>query len=192
MLEEQGKRGAIVKGVTSSIMLNKLAETFGVDIHEMRVGFKFIGPQMTLVDALIGGEESGGFAFRGHIPERDGILSGLLFLEYMARTGRSPSPLLIHVFHKVGEHYFHRRDVEFDLGDRQRIDGLLAVDKLRELAGMQVTGTDQIDGRRLTFENGWVAARFSGTEPLLRIYAEAESPEQLSALLDAAQVYLGV
>ena len=73
MLQEQGKRGPIVKGVTSSIMLNKLAEKFGVDVHEMQVGFKFIGPQMTLVDALIGGEESGGFAFRGHIPERDGI-----------------------------------------------------------------------------------------------------------------------
>jgi phosphomannomutase len=173
-------------------MLNKLAEKFGVDVHEMQVGFKFIGPQMTLVDALIGGEESGGFAFRGHIPERDGILSGLLFLEYMARTGRSPSQLINHLFNEVGQHYYHRRDVEFDLGDRQRIDGLLAVDKLRELAGMQVTGPDQIDGRRLTFENAWVAARFSGTEPLLRIYAEAQSPEQLSALLDAAQVYLGV
>ena len=192
MLQEQGKRGPIVKGVTSSMMLNKLGEKFGVDVHEMRVGFKFIGPQMTEVDALIGGEESGGFAFQGHIPERDGILSGLLFLEYMACTGRSPSQLVNHLFNQVGPHYYHRRDVEFNLEDRQRIEGLLTTEELRELGGMSVTSSDQIDGRRLKFGNAWLASRFSGTEPLLRIYAESESPEQLTALLDAAQEYLGV
>ena len=192
MLQEQGKRGPIVKGVTSSMMLNKLGEKFGVDVHEMRVGFKFIGPQMTEVDALIGGEESGGFAFQGHIPERDGILSGLLFLEYMARSGRSPSQLVNHLFNQVGPHYYHRRDVEFNQEDRQRIEGLLSTEELGELGGMRVTGSDRIDGWRLKFGNAWLASRFSGTEPLLRIYAESQSPEQLTALLDAAQEYLGV
>ena len=192
LLQEQGQRGAIVKGVTSSMMLNKLAEKFGVDVHEMRVGFKYIGPRMTEVDALIGGEESGGFAFKGHIPERDGILSGLLFLEYMARTGRTPSQLVDHLFDQVGPHYYHRRDVEFNPGDRERIEALLASGELSQLAGMAVIGSDQIDGRRLRFDNAWLASRFSGTEPLLRIYAEAGSPEQLTALLDGAQEYLGV
>ena len=192
LLQEKGRRGPVVKGVTSSMMLNKLGEMFGVEVHEMKVGFKYIGPQMTSVDALIGGEESGGFAFQGHIPERDGILSGLLFLEYMARTGRTPSQLVDHLFDLVGPHYYHRRDVEFNPDDRQRIEGLLADEGLDQLAGMPVTGSDQIDGRRLRFENAWLASRFSGTEPLLRIYAEAGSPEQLTALLDAAQEYLGV
>jgi len=192
LLQEQGRRGAVVKGVTSSMMLNKLGEKFGVDVHEMKVGFKYIGPQMTSVNALIAGEESGGFAFQGHIPERDGILSGLLFLEYMARTGRTPSQLVEHLFDQVGPHYFHRRDVEFNPDDRQRIEALLSNQGLDQLAGMPVIGSDQIDGRRLKFDNAWMASRFSGTEPLLRIYAEAGSPEQLTALLDAAQEYLGV
>ncbi len=192
LLQEQGRRGPLVKGVTSSMMLNKLAEKFGVDVHEMRVGFKYIGPQMTSVNALIAGEESGGFAFQGHIPERDGILSGLLFLEYMARTGRTPSQLVEHLFEQVGPHHFHRRDVEFNPDDRQRIADLLADEGLAQLAGMPVISSDQIDGRRLHFANAWLASRFSGTEPLLRIYAEAESHEQMTALLDAAQEYLGV
>ena len=192
LLQVVGRRGALVKGVTSSMMLNKLGQQFGVDVHEMRVGFKYIGPKMSQVDALMGGEESGGFAFRGHIPERDGILSALYFLEYMARTGKTPTQLIADLFQQVGAHYYHRRDVEFQAGDRARIESLLANEGLDELAGMQVRGSDQIDGRRLMFDNAWLASRFSGTEPLLRIYAEAESPEQLTALLDGAQEYLGV
>ena len=192
LLQEKGRRGALVKGVTSSMMLNKLGQRFGVDVHEMRVGFKYIGPKMTEVDALMGGEESGGFAFQGHIPERDGILSGLYFLEYMARTGKKPTELIGGLFKEVGAHYYHRRDVEFQPGDRSRIEGRLADEGLDSLAGMPVRGSDQIDGRRLMFDGAWLASRFSGTEPLLRIYAEAESPEQLTALLDAAQEYLGV
>ena len=105
LLENKGERGALVKGVTSSMMLNKLGQRFGVDVHEMKVGFKYIGPKMSQVDALMGGEESGGFAFRGHIPERDGILSGLYVLEYMARTGMTPSQLVQHLFQQVGSHY---------------------------------------------------------------------------------------
>ena len=84
LLEEKGSRGDLVKGVTSSLMLNRLAQLFDVGIHEMRVGFKYIGPKMSEVNALIAGEESGGFAFQGHIPERDGILSGLYILEYLS------------------------------------------------------------------------------------------------------------
>ncbi|PKB78497.1 MAG: phosphomannomutase [SAR202 cluster bacterium Io17-Chloro-G9] len=192
MLQVQGRRGALVKGVTSSMMLNKLGQQFGVDVHEMKVGFKYIGPKMSQVDALMGGEESGGFAFQGHIPERDGILSALYFLEYMARTGKTPTELIDGLFAQVGAYYYHRRDVEFKADDRARIEGLLASETLDQLAGMPVRGSDQIDGRRLTFDNAWLASRFSGTEPLLRIYAEAGSPEQLTALLDAAQEYLGV
>ena len=192
LLEQKGERGPLVKGVTSSIMLNKLAQRFGVDVHEMRVGFKYIGPRMSEVDALMGGEESGGFAFRGHIPERDGVLSGLYFLEYMAKTGLTPSQLVQHLFDQVGPHYYHRRDVHFNPDDRDRIEKLLRNPQFAELAGMQVRDADEIDGRRFVFDEGWLICRFSGTEPLLRIYAEAGRPQTVDALLDAAAAYLGV
>ena len=192
LLEIKGLRGALVKGVTSSMMLNKLGEKFGVEVHEMKVGFKHIGPKMSEVDALMGGEESGGFAFRGHIPERDGILSGLYLLEYMAQSGKSVSALIDHLFDQVGPHFFHRRDVTFEPMERERISGLLRSEKLTELAGMTVRGSDEIDGRRLFFDGAWLASRFSGTEPLLRIYAEADTPEKVESLIAAAAAYLGV
>ena len=192
LLEVKGLRGPLVKGVTSSMMLNKLGTKFGVDVHEMRVGFKYIGPKMSQVDALMAGEESGGFAFRGHIPERDGILSGLYLLEYMAQTGKSPSQLVDHLFEQVGSHYYNRRDLSFDPNGRERIDQRLRSSQLRELAEMPVRSSDDIDGRRLIFDDAWLVSRFSGTEPLLRIYAEADRPEKVAALLDAAVDYLGV
>lgn len=192
LLEEKGQRGDLVKGVTASMMLNRLGEKYGVDVHDMRVGFKYIGPKFSEVDALLGGEESGGYAFRGHIPERDGILSGLYILEYMAKTGKSPSQLVENLFAQVGPHYFQRRDVTFDPEQRERIQQLLRSADWTELAGLPVRNSDEIDGRRLIFDDAWLAARFSGTEPLLRIYCEAQSRERMTQLLDAAAEYLGV
>ena len=195
LLENKGEKGALVKGVTSSSMLNRLGERFGVDVHEMKVGFKYIGPRMSEVDALMGGEESGGFAFRGHIPERDGVLSGLYILEYMAKTGSTPSQLVQHLLDQVGSHYYKRRDVSFDPQDRTRIEELqrgIGNGGLTEVAGLRVRQTDEIDGRRLVFDDAWLIIRFSGTEPLLRLYAEAGKPELVEALLDGAAEYLGI
>ena len=192
LLEHKGQRGPLVKGVTSSMMLNKLGEKFGVPVYEMPVGFKHIGPQFSAVDGLMGGEESGGFAFRGHIPERDGILSGLYLLEYMAKTGKTPSQLVQQLFAQVGPHYYQRRDIAFAPAARQNIQARLSGGTLTQLAGLPVRAADEIDGRRLFFDSAWLAARFSGTEPLLRIYCEAESLEQVTQLLDAAADYLGV
>ena len=192
LLESKGLRGALVKGVTSSMMLNKLGRKFGVEVHETRVGFKNIGPVFSQARGLMAGEESGGYAFRGHIPERDGVLSGLYLLEYLARSGKTPSQLVDHLFAQVGAHYYSRRDVSFDPEERGRIEALLNGGDLRELAGLEVRGADEIDGRRLVFDDAWLVSRFSGTEPLLRIYAEAGRPETVAALLDAAVEYLGV
>ncbi|MXZ92036.1 MAG: phosphoglucomutase/phosphomannomutase family protein [Chloroflexi bacterium] len=191
-LLERGDRGALVKGVTASVMLNKLAEQYGVPLAEMPVGFKNIGPRFVSDDAILGGEESGGYAFRGHIPERDGILSGLYLLEYMAVRGFTASGMVRHLFDTVGEHHYQRRDVSFDPSARDAIMARLTDSPLTELAGMTVSSVDQIDGRRWMFDAGWVAARFSGTEPLLRIYCEADSTDNVSRLLDAMQAHLGV
>jgi len=140
----------------------------------------------------MGGEESGGFAFRGHIPERDGILSGLYVLEFMARTGKTPSQLLEELFALVGPHYYQRRDVAFGPSQRAEIQSRIESDRLAELAGQPIQSSDNIDGKRLFFDDAWLAYRFSGTEPLLRIYCEAGSQEKVNVLLDAAASYLGV
>ena len=192
LLEHKGMRGPLVKGITSSIMLNKLADKYGVEVHDMPVGFKNIGPRFSEVDGIMGGEESGGFAFRGHIPERDGILSGLYILEFMALTGKTPSLLIEDLFAIVGPHSYRRRDVAFDAGARQNIQHRIQSDDIKEMAGLEIRKTDEIDGKRLFFDTAWLAYRFSGTEPLLRIYCEAESPELVDRLLDAASEYLGV
>ena len=191
-LLERGDRGPLVKGVTASLMLNKLAEKYGVGISEMPVGFKNIGPRFVSDDAILGGEESGGYAFRGHIPERDGILSGLYLLEYMATSGLSASGMASRLFDTVGEHHYQRRDVSFDPAARAAIMDRLVNSPLTELAGMPVRDMDEIDGRRWLFDAGWVAARFSGTEPLLRIYCEADTTANVQKLLDAMAAHLGV
>ena len=192
LLETKGWRGSLIKGVTASQALNKMGSLYGVDVHEVRVGFKHMGPRMDELNALMAGEESGGFAFRGHVPERDGILSGLFVLEYMAKSGKTVSQLLANLFEKVGPHYYHRRDIEFASSERDRINQRVNDPGLDRLGHYSVTSSDSIDGRRLHFEDGWLAVRFSGTEPLLRIYAEASSPERVDGLLDAAAEYLGV
>ena len=192
LLEAKGWRGSLIKGVTASQALNKMGGIYGVDVHEVQVGFKHMGPRMDELNALMAGEESGGFAFRGHVPERDGILSGLLVLENMAKTGKTVSQLIEDLFEKVGPHFYHRRDVEFAAADRDRIDRLVNEPGLERLGAYAVTASDSIDGRRLHFEDGWLGVRFSGTEPLLRIYAEASSPDRVNGLLDAAVGYLGV
>ncbi|UCC55030.1 MAG: phosphoglucomutase/phosphomannomutase family protein, partial [Anaerolineaceae bacterium] len=113
-LEVRGERGPIVKTISTTKMLNKLANLYDVPVFETGVGFKYIAPKMVEVGAMIGGEESGGYAFRGHVPERDGILAGLYLLDMMVRTGKKPSELLDWLFEKVGPHYYDRIDSRFD------------------------------------------------------------------------------
>ena len=192
LLELKGERGPLVKSLTSTAMVDKLGKLYKVPVHETRVGFKYIGPVMMAEQALMGGEESGGFGFRGHIPERDGILSGLLVLELMARTGRRPSELIQHLYSKVGPHFYNRRDVTFDPEARNELQTKLAALSVEEIAGRRVHSVDYLDGTRFKFDNAWLLLRFSGTEPLLRLYAEAESIQGVEELLDATQELLGL
>ena len=193
LLEVKGERGALVKSLTTTSMVYRLGELYSVPVFETPVGFKHICPIMLREDALIGGEESGGYGIRGHIPERDGILSGLILLEYMAKAGKRPSELVEDLFSKVGPHYYRRRDIAFAPEYRPRLEKALESGELSEVAGMPVVASDAIDGRRFIFSsNGWLLARFSGTEPLLRIYAEADSLGKVQELLDGAASYLGL
>ena len=103
LLEVRGERGPLVRTISSTVMANKLGARYGVPVYETGVGFKYVAPKMQEVDALIGGEESGGFAFRGHIPERDGILAGLYLLDLMVNTAKSPSELIDYLWNETQE-----------------------------------------------------------------------------------------
>lgn len=193
LLEIKGEQGALVKSLTTTSMIYRLGEVFGMPVFETQVGFKHICPIMLREDAIIGGEESGGYGFRGHIPERDGVLSGLVVLEYMMRTGKRLSELMEHLFNMVGPHHYQRRDVAFHPEAREEILRRLEGTEVAEVAGMPVVSTDSIDGRRFKFaSDAWLLVRFSGTEPLIRIYAEGESSQQVEQLLDGAEALMGL
>ena len=163
-------------------------------VYETQVGFKFLGPKMMETDALIGGEESGGYGFRGHVPERDGVLAGLYMLDFMARTGKRPSELLAELYEKVGPHYYDRIDIALRPEDRDAIWKRASALRPDAIAGIRVTGVDTTDGFRFTLDDrGWMLLRFSGTEPLLRIYTEVVGDESLvPKVLSAAREMLGV
>ena len=194
LLEGLGQTGAVVKSITMSAMIDKLAAlSDGVDVIETPVGFKHLGPQMMATDAMAAGEESGGYAFRGNIPERDGILSGLLMLDMVVKTGENPADLRALLFEKVGAHVYERWDIEFDARLREGITRRVATSRPFDLGGRPVVGIDDRDGMKFLLEDGyWALIRFSGTEPLLRIYAEGQSAADVAAMLGEARAMAGV
>lgn len=192
-LEVRGERGPIVKTLSTTSMLNKLGERYGVPVHETGVGFKYIAPKMVEVDALLGGEESGGYAFRGHVPERDGILAGLYLLDLMVRLGKKPSQLVQTLFDVVGEHHYDRIDRALPAGTRAAVEARLRGESPRQIAGMTVTGVNTTDGYKYGLEDGgWLLLRFSGTEPLVRIYCETTAQARVRPILEAGLALLGL
>lgn len=192
LLGERELRGPIVKSVTTTNMAAILAKHYGVELYETPVGFKHIGPLMMEKDALIGGEESGGYGFRGHLPERDGILAGLYLLDYAAATGKPPSELLRRVFGITGEHYYERIDIELEPGSNQRFKAILDAANPTEIAGRPIRSRDTVDGWRFFIDEGWLLFRLSGTEPLLRIYTEVTSATLVRPVLEAGKAIAGI
>ena len=192
-LEVRGLRGPVEKSLTQSAMVDKLAALYNVPVHTTAVGFKYIGPVMMETDAVAAGEESGGYAFRGNIPERDGILSGLLFLDLMVQTGKRPSELVELLHEKVGPHHYDRLDVTLETGAAPPDIAAIAAKPPERIGGLRVERTDTTDGVRFVLENGfWGLIRPSGPEPLLRIYAEGESPARVQEMLADLRATAGV
>ena len=183
LLDIRGERGTIVKTLSTTTMLNKLGKLYGVPVIETGVGFKFVAPVMTETNALIGGEESGGYAFRGNVPERDGILAGLYMLDFMVRTGKKPTQLLEMLFAKVGEHFYDRIDTPFQ-GDRKDREALILKANPQTIGGLKVTELVTVDGFQFKLEDGgWMLIRFSGTEPIMRVYCETTHSDKVQAIL---------
>ena len=193
LLEVRCERGAIIKTITTTSMLDKLGRIYDVPVYETRVGFKYVAPLMIQHDAIIGGEESGGYGLRGHVPERDALLAGLCFLDLMIKTGKKPSQLLRDLYNKVGEHYYDREDIEFVEEQREIITERVRNSHPKSIDGTEVVKEDNIDGFRYILSDGtWLLIRFSGTEPLLRIYTESDSPERVKRLLEFGKKLTGV
>jgi alpha-D-glucose phosphate-specific phosphoglucomutase len=184
LLEIRGERGAIVKTLSTTTMLNRLGEMYGVPVYETGVGFKYVAPKMTETNALIGGEESGGYAFRGNVPERDGILAGLYMLDFMVRTGKKPTELLQMLFEKLGGEYFYDRVDRPFSGDRAAREQMILDAKPETIGGLKVRELVTVDGFQFKLEDGgWLLIRFSGTEPIMRVYCETTHGEKVQAIL---------
>jgi alpha-D-glucose phosphate-specific phosphoglucomutase len=193
LLEVRGERGAMVRTLTSTMMISRLGKLFDVPVYETPVGFKYVAPLMMEKNAIIGGEESGGYGFRGHVPERDAILAGLYFLDFMVKKGKTPSQLLDYLYSKVGPHYYDRRDFHISAAKRQTILNRLSSSSPDTIASTKVTKVDTTEGFRFFLgDESWLLIRFSGTEPLVRIYSEAESLERARALLDEGKKMIGL
>ncbi len=184
-LEVRGERGPIVKTLSTTSMLEKLGKIYGVPVYQTGVGFKYVAPKMLETDALLGGEESGGYAFRGHVPERDGILAGLYILDLMVRLGKTPSQLIEHLYSQVGAHYYDRIDSRFAADQREATRQRILDAEPETIGGLAVTGLDTTDGFKFGLaDGGWLLIRFSGTEPIIRVYCETTEEDRVQPILE--------
>jgi phosphomannomutase len=185
LLEVRGERGPIVKTLSTTSMLERLGQIYDVPVYQTGVGFKYVAPKMLETDALIGGEESGGYAFRGHVPERDGILAGLYILDLMVRMGKTPSQLIEHLYDQVGAHFYDRIDTRFPAEKREATRQRILDAKPETIGGLGVTGLNTTDGFKFNLaDGGWLLIRFSGTEPIIRVYCETTEESRVQPILD--------
>lgn len=192
MLEVRKERGPIVKTLSTTSMLEKIGKLYDVPVYETGVGFKYVAPKMLATNAMIGGEESGGYAFRGNVPERDGILAGLYILDFMVKLNKKPSELLQLLFSKIGAHYYDRVDTAFS-GDRKAREAMILAAKPALIGGLKVTGLNTTDGYKFSLEDGgWLLIRFSGTEPIMRVYCETTHKENVKQILSDGLTIAGL
>lgn len=188
MVRNRNMTGGIVRTFSQSVLLGKIAGAHNLKIYETPIGFKYIAYLMLKEDILIGAEESGGIGVKGHIPERDGLLNSLLFLEAIIASGKPPSAMLRELHREFGEFHFRRRDLHIEVTEGMKLVRSLASHPPSQFAGRPVKDVQTIDGVKLVFQDeSWLLLRQSGTEPVLRIYAEATLINQANFLLDEAQ-----
>ncbi len=189
LFEKRGFRGKVVKTVSTTQMINRLAEKYGLEVIETPVGFNYIAEWMLQDDVLIGGEESGGISFKGHIPEGDGILMGLLLTEMVAESGVPLDEMVADLLAEVGPAHYKRVDLRLARPIvKEQMVKQLAEDAPSSIGGVEISSVNTMDGvKYLLADDSWLLIRPSGTEPVLRVYAEAHEPEQVSRLLEFGQ-----
>jgi phosphomannomutase len=191
--EERGLSGHIVKTFSTTHVLDRMGERYGLPVETTPIGFKHIAPKMADGTVLVGGEESGGIAAAGHIPERDGVYIGLLIVEMMVKRDMPLSGLVDELLEEFGPHYHYRDDIHIRPDQKAEVlDRLDAGGGLDAVDGQPVTHLDTLDGFKHITDDGWVLVRPSGTEPVLRVYSEAPSPDAARALVKDVSRQLGL
>jgi phosphomannomutase len=186
-LIRKGRQGPLAKTFANTILLDRIAQRYGLPFTTFPVGFKYIASEMQAGRLLLGGEESGGIGIEGFIPERDGTLISLMLLQAMVDAGKPLSGLVAELTHEFGETFYSRQDLALPSAQGKRV-----VDRLRgappaSMGGVRITGIDPLDGIKLLFGgDGWILLRASGTEPVLRVYAEMPSEASLAAVMSEA------
>ncbi|MBA3442361.1 MAG: phosphoglucomutase/phosphomannomutase family protein [Pyrinomonadaceae bacterium] len=182
--------GGVIRTFSQSVLLKRIAAAHNLPLYDTPIGFKYIADLMLRENILVGAEESGGIGVQGHIPERDGILNSLLFLEAIATAGKPPSEMVKEMHQEFGEFYFGRRDLHTEVARGQNLVASLAASPPASVAGYKVQGVATLDGTKLLLDDeSWLLFRQSGTEPMLRIYSEATSSAKVQALLDQGCTY---
>lgn len=184
LVKYKGMKGKVAVAFSTSVKIKNMCEHYGLDMEVLKIGFKYICGVMVKEDVLLGGEESGGIAIKGHIPERDGIWMGLTIWEFMAKTGKSLEQLIQEVYDITGTFYFDRNDLHISEEIKAKVLSNCKAGAYASFGKLKVSRTDDLDGYKYFFdENSWVMIRASGTEPVLRVYAEAPTKMQADEIL---------
>ena len=189
LLRHRGqKTGLVVKSANSTVLIDRICRANGLKLAEVPVGFKYICEKMRETDVLIGGEESGGIGFQGHIPERDGILANLMLLEMLTVTGKRLSEIARDVQKEFGASFYDRIDMHFPMEKREKFIETLRAKAPKELQGVPVAQMKDFDGvKYICKDDSWLMFRTSGTEPIIRIYSEASTAARVKKLLEHGQ-----
>ncbi|HEX8175170.1 MAG TPA: phosphoglucomutase/phosphomannomutase family protein [Pyrinomonadaceae bacterium] len=184
----RGMGGGVVRTFSQSVLTKRICQSLGLPLFETPIGFKYVADLMLRENILLGAEESGGIGVAGHIPERDGILNSLLFLEAVVTAGKPPSEMVRDMHREFGEFYFNRSDLHMPVERGLALVEEMAAKPPSQIAGQVVAGVERLDGTKLLFEDeSWLLFRQSGTEPVLRVYTEATSPEKTEMLLSEGE-----
>jgi phosphomannomutase len=184
--------GKVAIAASTTLRVNKLCEKYGIECEVTPIGFKYISEIMMHEDVLVGGEESGGISVKGHIPERDGIYDGLVIYEFMMSTGKSLKELCQEIYDVIGEFHYERNDLTLKEEEKQRVISMCK-NGVSAFGKFNVVDTNFIDGFKYELPNNcWTMIRASGTEPLLRVYAEGNTNDEVLDILKTVRATLGV